>query len=120
MVISPFSRGNHIAHQTFDHTSQLKFLEKRFDVQMPNISHWRRNTVGDLTSTLFQSRTITHVPPLAPAPELGAPITSGPCSENNQETEFIGGSDPVLPTKEQRMPTQRDYTIPAHKFRDVR
>jgi hypothetical protein len=46
-------------------------------------------------------------------------MTSGPCSENNQETEFIGGSDPVLPTKEQRMPTQDGRTIAAHHFRDV-
>jgi phospholipase C len=120
LVVSPFSRGNHIAHETFDHTSQLRFLEQRFGITMPNISHWRRKTVGDLTSTLFQSRTISHVPALDPAPALGAPMTSGPCSETNQETEFIGGSDPTLPAKEQRMPTQDGRTIAAHKFRDVR
>lgn len=119
LVISPFSRGNHIARETFDHTSQLKFLEARFGVKIPNISHWRRNHVGDLTSTLFRSRTIVKVPPLDPAPELGAPMTEGPCKETDQETEFLGGSDPVLPTKEQRMPTQRGYTIAAHHFRDV-
>ena len=119
LVISPFSRGNHIAHETFDHTSQLRFLEERFGVQMPNISHWRRKTVGDLTSTLFRSRTIVKVPPLDPAPTLGAPQTDGPCSESNQESEFIGGSEPVLPTKEQRMPTQDGRTIAAHRFRDV-
>jgi phospholipase C len=119
LVISPFSRGNHIAHETFDHTSQLKFLEQRFGIHVSNISHWRRKTVGDLTSTLFRSRTIVKVPPLDPAPELGAPIASGPCSESNQEAEFIGGSDPVLPTKEQRMPTQDGRTIAAHRFRDV-
>lgn len=120
LVISPFSRGNHIARETFDHTSQLKFLEQRFGIEMPNISHWRRESVGDLTSTLFRSRTIVKMPPLDPAPALGAPMTSGPCSESNQETEFVSGSDPTLPTKEQRMPTQRGYTIAAHKFRDVR
>lgn len=120
LVISPFSRGNHVAHETFDHTSQLKFLETRFGVQMPNISHWRRKTVGDLTSTLFRTRTIVKVPPLDPAPALGAPQTSGPCSESNQEAEFIGGAGPTLPTKEQRMPTQDGRTIAAHRFRDVR
>jgi phospholipase C len=34
----------------FDHTSTLKFLEKRFGVMEPNISDWRRAVSGDLTS----------------------------------------------------------------------
>jgi phospholipase C len=119
LVVSPFSRGGHIASETFDHTSQLKFLEQRFDVHVPGISHWRRRTVGDLTSTLFRSRTRTGVPALDPAPGLGAPETSGPCAEALQEAEFVGGSDPTLPTKEQRMPTQDGRTIAAHRFRDV-
>jgi len=86
---------------------------------MPNISKWRRKTVGDLTSTLFRTRTIVKVPTLDPAPELGEPMTDGPCKETDQETEFIGGSQPRLPTKEQRMPTQDGRTIAAHHFRDV-
>ena len=52
LVLSPFSRGGHVASQVFDHTSQLRFLEERFGVQAPNISRWRRRTVGDLTSAL--------------------------------------------------------------------
>jgi phospholipase C len=119
LVVSPFSRGGHIASETFDHTSQLKFLEHRFGIRVPHISHWRRQTVGDLTSTLFRSRTRTGVPTLDPAPELGAPNPSGPCAESTQEIEFIGGVDPTLPTKEQRMPTQDGRTIAAHHFRDV-
>jgi phospholipase C len=118
LVVSPFSRGGHIAGQTFDHTSQLKFLEHRFGIHVPNISAWRRKTVGDLTSALFQSRAVTSVPALDPAPPLGTMQTDGPCAEAMQETEF-GGSDPTLPAKEQRMPTQRGYTIAASKFRDV-
>jgi phospholipase C len=120
LVISPFSRGGHIATETFDHTSQLKFLEQRFGIDVPNISAWRRKTVGDLTSTLFRSRTRTGVPDLTPAPALGAPQSDGPCSEANQESEFVGGSDPVLPKKEQRMPRQDGTTVAAHHFRDVR
>jgi phospholipase C len=34
----------------FDHTSVIRFLEKRFDVLEPNISRWRRAVCGDLTS----------------------------------------------------------------------
>jgi phospholipase C len=41
-----------VASQVFDHTSQLRFLEARFGVRAPNISAWRRRTVGDLTSAL--------------------------------------------------------------------
>ncbi len=35
LVISPFSRGGRICSQTFDHTSQLRFIEERFDVAAP-------------------------------------------------------------------------------------
>ncbi|HEX6510853.1 MAG TPA: alkaline phosphatase family protein [Chloroflexota bacterium] len=50
LVISPFSRGGFVSSDTFDHTSPLLFLEKRFGVEVPNLSAWRRATVGDLTS----------------------------------------------------------------------
>ena len=50
MVISPFSRGGYVASQTFDHTSTLRLLETRFGVEVPNLSKWRRNATGDLTS----------------------------------------------------------------------
>ncbi len=42
-VVSPFSRGGYICSETFDHTSQLRFLEQRFDVKAPNISSWRQS-----------------------------------------------------------------------------
>jgi phospholipase C len=50
MVISPFSRGGYVCTQTFDHTSTLRLLEKRFGVEVPNLSAWRRETTGDLTA----------------------------------------------------------------------
>lgn len=49
-VISPFSRGGFVNSEVFDHTSVIRFLEKRFDVMEPNISAWRRAVCGDLTS----------------------------------------------------------------------
>jgi phospholipase C len=52
LVISPFSRGGLVCSDTLDHTSMLRFLERRFGVREPNISTWRRQTVGDLTETL--------------------------------------------------------------------
>lgn len=50
MVISPWTRGGWVNSQLFDHTSVLRFLEKRFGVAEPNISPWRRSICGDLTS----------------------------------------------------------------------
>ena len=67
LVVSPFSRGGHIATEVFDHTSQLKLISERFGVEVPNVSAWRRKTVGDLTSTLFHSKTDTSVPKLPKA-----------------------------------------------------
>jgi phospholipase C len=50
LVLSPFSRGGFLCSDVFDHTSILQFLEKRFGVEVPNLSEWRRETTGDLTS----------------------------------------------------------------------
>jgi phospholipase C len=50
LVVSPFSRGGLVCSDTFDHTSTLRFLETRFGVEVPNLSHWRRSVTGDLTS----------------------------------------------------------------------
>ena len=47
-VISPWSRGGWVNSQVFDHTSILRFLEKRFGVKEPNISRYRRAVCGDL------------------------------------------------------------------------
>ena len=49
LVVSPFSRGGYVCSDTFDHTSQMRFLETRFGVKAPNISAWRRSVTGDLT-----------------------------------------------------------------------
>jgi phospholipase C len=49
-VVSPFSRGGFVNSEVFDHTSVIRFLEKRFGVMEPNISAWRRAVCGDLTS----------------------------------------------------------------------
>jgi phospholipase C len=64
LVLSPFSRGGHVASEVFDHTSQLRFLEERFGVKAPNISAWRRHTAGDLTSTLHPKRSDPTMPKL--------------------------------------------------------
>jgi phospholipase C len=101
IVVSPFSRGGRIASGVFDHTSQLQLVSKRFGVEVPNVSEWRRRTVGDLTSTLFHSKKNASWPSL-PVPHVL--FNDGECSEINQDTE-TGGYGPSIPTI-QRMPTQ--------------
>jgi phospholipase C len=48
-VVSPWSRGGWVCSETYDHTSTIRFLEKRFGVFEPNISAWHRAVSGDLT-----------------------------------------------------------------------
>nr|WP_174506884.1 phospholipase C, phosphocholine-specific [Acinetobacter sp. Marseille-Q1620] len=64
-IISPWSRGGWVNSQTFDHTSVIQFLEKRFGVQEPNISAFRRTVCGDLTSAFdFKNPNDPSIPSL--------------------------------------------------------
>ena len=67
LVISPWSRGGWVNSQVFDHTSVIRFMERRFGVMEPNISAWRRAVCGDLTSALDFSRPNRSSLPQLPA-----------------------------------------------------
>lgn len=56
LVVSPWSKGGYVCSETFDHTSIIRFVERRFGVREPNISPWRRAVCGDLTSAFDFSR----------------------------------------------------------------
>ncbi len=77
VIASPFSRGGRVVSDTFDHTSTLLFLERRFGVEVPNLSQWRRDTVGDLTTTLDFSDPDTSVPRL---PDTAARAAAVSCT----------------------------------------
>ncbi len=49
-VISPWTKGGWVNSEVFDHTSVLRFIERRFGVAETNISAWRRAVCGDLLS----------------------------------------------------------------------
>ncbi|HEY0541039.1 MAG TPA: phospholipase C, phosphocholine-specific [Actinoallomurus sp.] len=68
-VVSPWSKGGWVNSQVFDHTSIVRFMERRFGVHEPNISPWRRAVCGDLTTAFDFGRTATRMP--------GLPDTSG-------------------------------------------
>jgi phospholipase C len=65
-VISPWSSGGWVNSETFDHTSIIRFIEKRFGVREPNITPWRRTVCGDLTSA-FDFSTTPGGPPSLPS-----------------------------------------------------
>lgn len=69
MAISPWSKGGYVNSQVFDHTSVIRFVEKRFGVFEKNISPWRRAVVGDLT-TMFNFSNPNEAKP-------GLPSTDG-------------------------------------------
>ncbi|MCV6987018.1 phospholipase C [Mycobacterium shinjukuense] len=68
IVVSPYSRGPQMVHDTFDHTSQLRLLETRFGVPVPNLTAWRRGVTGDMTSAFNFA-----VPPNSSRPNLDYP-----------------------------------------------
>jgi phospholipase C len=73
-AISPWSRGGWVNSQVFDHTSVIRFLERRFGVMEPNISPWRRTVCGDLT-TAFDFKT-PNDGPFAPALPATRPLAA--------------------------------------------
>ena len=77
LVVSPFSRGGWVNSDVSDHTSQLKFISERWlgGARPPNMSTWRYNTTGDLTSTL---------------PTLTAPNTTHPVLPATSESTSSG------------------------------
>jgi phospholipase C len=59
IAISPWTKGGFVNSQVFDHSSLIRFIEKRFGVIEHNISPWRRAVAGDLTS-LFNFANPNH------------------------------------------------------------
>jgi phospholipase C len=112
LVVSPFSAGGWVCSDTFDHTSQLRFLETRFGVTVPNLSAWRRSVTGDLTATL----------PLLGAPDrrrphfrdtsasLTAPPVGTECTPGQIDGGDINGA-PFTISRRQRMPTQEHGSL---------
>ncbi|MFE4640251.1 phosphocholine-specific phospholipase C [Streptomyces sp. NPDC056730] len=96
LVVSPWTVGGYVCSQVFDHTSVVRFLEKWTGVDEPNITAWRRNVTGDLTSAFDFQRGRR-------LPEVEQPGEIPP---------FTGRWRPV-PPDEQRMPVQEKGVRPA-------
>jgi phospholipase C len=106
LVVSPFSRGGYVSSDTFDHTSQIRFLEARFGIKANLISTWRRRTVGNLTSTLHPAKATMTRPTLpSTASYLGDAMGIQGCSTGDIAETSTDQTPYPLPAT-QAMPTQ--------------
>ncbi len=71
LVLSPFSRGGYRCSTVYDHTSLLRFIGERFDVEVPNLSTWRRGQTGDMTQSLDFVNPPDQSVPALPRTSLG-------------------------------------------------
>jgi phospholipase C len=95
IIVSPWTVGGWVATRHFDHTSILQFLERVTGVKEPNISDWRRQTFGDLTSAFH------FTSPESP-PRL--PDTFGKLQEAQWEATTL--PTPLVPGTHQKPPAQ--------------
>jgi phospholipase C len=102
ILVSPWTVGGYVCHDTFDHTSVLRLLEKVTGVTAPNISAWRRKTVGDLTSALGATAG-TMIPRL--------PATAAQLKLAEEEVKKY--PLPAIPGKKQKFPSVGKGTKPV-------
>jgi phospholipase C len=98
LIVSPFSKGGFVASETFDHTSVLQFLERRFGAEVPNLSDWRRSVAGDLTSA-FNFAEPDFRPIELPKPQL-----------TREQLHLCQPPRAEKPPRHQAMPRQRPGT----------
>jgi len=102
ILISPWSRGGWVNSELFDHTSVLRFLEKRFGVTAPHITPWRRAVCGDLTSAFDFAQKDAHFPDTLPDTATYLADTRNSCKLGH----------PAVP-QTQAMPTQENGQRPT-------
>ena len=107
LIVSPFARGGFVCSDRFDHTSTLRLLEARFGAEVPNLTDWRRRTVGDLTSAFNFARTDNSVPQL-PQPSVSDQrvVASNCTAEPGTLIPTLGAQLPGYPVPPNSMPKQ--------------
>jgi phospholipase C len=106
VVISPWSKGGWVNSQVFDHTSLIRFIERRFGPHNPglrehNITKWRHAVTGDLTSA-FNFATPNDVK--VPLPSTVAYLPP----DNQKHPDYT-----PQPPAEQALPAQESGMRPA-------
>ncbi len=104
LIVSPFSNGGFLSSDPFDHTSLLRFLEARFGAEVPNLSQWRREATGDLTSAFNFKEPVKHHPTL-PYINLSKKEREGGGCETSGPVNVPPNSLPVQEPGELRHPS---------------
>jgi phospholipase C len=102
ILVSPWTVGGYVCHDTFDHTSVIRLLEQVTGVVNPNISAWRRKTAGDFTTALGTT-------PYGRCPRLPSTTAQLELAEK-RSIEF---GLPPIPGADQSFPVQPPGTRPV-------
>ncbi|AEU38442.1 alkaline phosphatase family protein [Granulicella mallensis] len=97
IIVSPWTTGGWVCSQNFDHTSVVQFLEKFTGVREPNISDWRRETFGDMTSAFRFDQASAKSPVL---PDTKDDLTKARYSATHLPAPPIPGADQQEPEQE--------------------
>ncbi len=128
IIASPWSKGGFVNSQVFDHTSSLMFLEKWLrkktgkTIKSHNISDWRREMCGDLTS-VFRSSQENEMP----LPDFlqrtqvvkninnakDKPEQMTPAALSKNEIQKVNQYDSFSANNIEQMPKQKEGTKPA-------
>jgi phospholipase C len=100
VIVSPWTTGGRVCSELMDHTSLIRFIEARFGVREPNISAWRRKTVGDMTSAFSFTKGIKVFPTSSRALRVGT--TTAALLEAQRQVE--DNPAPVIPAKNAPLP----------------
>jgi phospholipase C len=109
LVVSPWSKGGYVCSETLDHTSILRFMERRFGVREPNISPWRRAICGDLTAAFDFSRKDAR-----PAPLPGTDAYEPQDRERHPDYKPTPPADPRMPRQERGLRRARPLKYAPH------
>ena len=80
-------------------------VEARFGVMEPNISAWRRKTVGDLTTALGFSTPASPDSAAASLPGTSSDLPAG-CPTLTNPVPFVAKPEPIAVPARQSMPAQ--------------
>jgi phospholipase C len=97
IIVSPWTVGGWVCSENFDHTSPLRFLEKVTGVREENITDWRRQTFGDLTSAFRFGEAKADPPILPDASDL---LSHAYYTATHYPKPAVPGSGQSLPTQE--------------------
>jgi phospholipase C len=101
-IVSPWTAGGFVCSDVFDHSSLIRFIEARFGVGEPNISAWRRQACGDLTSAFR----FAGQPARYPHANTRLQLAAAEAGLLTAQREVNDNPFPVIPAVNQPLPAQ--------------